>query len=104
MTETDPDFIKPDGTLTPPANPRRKTPGDGWTIIHTATLLNEDWEFDNVGWIVESADGTRSALTTNHEVVCTWTRQEAEEKLVETEASAASIRRALKLWPTWGES
>lgn len=68
-------------------------------VIHTATLLYSGWEMDNEGWIVELEDGTRAALTTSHGGVYPWTRQEAEEKLAETEASAASIRKALELWP-----
>ena len=68
-------------------------------IVHTATLLHRDWEMDNEGWIVELEDGRFVALTTDHGGVHTWTKQEAEEKLAETEASAASIRKALEHWP-----
>ena len=68
-------------------------------VLHTATLLHNGWELDNSGWIVEMEDGSKKALTTDHGGVCPWTREEAEEKLAETEASAASIRRALELWP-----
>lgn len=68
-------------------------------VIHTATILHEDWEMDNEGWIVKAADGTRTALTTNHGRLCPWTREEAEGKLAETEASAASLRKALEMWP-----
>lgn len=68
-------------------------------VLHTATLMYVGWEMDNSGWIVELEDGSRAALTTSHGGVCPWTREEAEEKLAETEASAASIRKALELWP-----
>ena len=73
--------------------------GNVKTVLHTATLLHNGWEMDNHGWIVEFEDGQQAALTTNHGGVYPWTRQEAEEKLAETEASAASIRKALSLWP-----
>ncbi len=68
-------------------------------VVHTATLLHNGWEMDNQGWIVEFEDGQRAALTTSHGGVYPWTKQEAEEKLAETEASAASIRKALEFWP-----
>lgn len=68
-------------------------------ILHTATLLYEGWEMDNKGWIVELDDGSRAALTTSHGGVYAWSKAEAEEKLAETEASAASIRKAIELWP-----
>ena len=39
------------------------------------------------------------ALTTDHGGMYAWDRAAAEEKLAEMEAAAASIRRALELWP-----
>jgi hypothetical protein len=68
-------------------------------VLHTATILHAGWDMDNEAKIVELEDGKREALTTSHGVECSWTREMAEKKLTETEASAASIRKALELWP-----
>jgi hypothetical protein len=68
-------------------------------VLHTATILHEGWEMDNKAWIVEMEDGVQCALTTSHGGVYLWTKIEAEEKLAELEASAASIRQALAMWP-----
>lgn len=66
-------------------------------LIHTSILLHNNWEMDNKGWSVEFKDGRRAALATNHSGACPWTRQEVEENLVGTEASVASICKALEL-------
>lgn len=79
-------------------NPRFKQMGVK-NVLHTADIMHVGWEMDNAGYIVQMTDGTHLALTTNHGGVCAWTRQEAEEKLAETEASLASIRKALEIWP-----
>lgn len=68
-------------------------------VIHQATILHDGWEMDNRAWIVEMESGEVVALTTSHGGLYRWTRAEAEEKLAETEGSAASIRKALELWP-----
>jgi hypothetical protein len=68
-------------------------------VVHTATILHTGWEMDNEAWIVDFEDDSRATVTTNHGGICQWSRQEAEQKLAETEASAASIRKALELWP-----
>jgi hypothetical protein len=68
-------------------------------VLHKATILHAGWDMDNEAQIVELDDGSRAALTTSHGVECAWTREMAEQKLAETEASAASIRKALELWP-----
>lgn len=70
--------------------------GNVKAVLHVATLLFEGWEMDNKGWIVEFEDGTRAAFTTSHGNLCEWTRSDAEERLAETERSAASIRKALE--------
>lgn len=67
--------------------------------ILTATILHKGWEMDNEAWIEEVSPGVLKAFTTNHGACCLWTRKEAEEKLKETEESAAAIRKALELWP-----
>lgn len=67
--------------------------------LFTATILHEGWEMDNQAWIVEMDDGSQAVFTTGHGRVCRWSRKDAEESLVEIEASAASIRRALELMP-----
>ena len=69
-------------------------------IVHRATLLHECWSLDNDGWIVQMDDGRQVALTTSDNGLCAWSREDAERKLKETEASVASIRKALELWPT----
>ena len=66
-------------------------------VVHTATLLHCGCEMDNEGWIVEFDNGRQAPLTTSHGKVFPLTRQEAEEKLAETEASAVSIHKALEL-------
>ena len=72
--------------------------GEIKAVLHTETILHNGWEMDNTAWIVELADGSRAALTTEHDGVYPWTKKQAEDKLAEAEASAASIRRALELW------
>lgn len=66
-------------------------------IVHTATILKEGWEMDNEGWVVELEDGSLAAYTTSHGGVYEWTLDEAVSSLEETEASAASIRRAIEI-------
>ena len=68
-------------------------------VLHTAKLLHDGWEMDNQGWIVELEDKRQIALTTDHGEVCVWTKEEAEEKLAETEKSALSLRSLLRHWP-----
>lgn len=68
-------------------------------IIHIATILHEGWEMDNRGYIVEFSGGSRLGLTTSHGGIYEWTLDEAREKLEETEESAASIRKAMELFP-----
>jgi hypothetical protein len=73
--------------------------GEVTAVLHEATVLHSGWEMDNQGWIVQLAQGGRAALTTEHGGVYLWTKADAEKKLAETEASAASLRKALELWP-----
>jgi TPP-dependent 2-oxoacid decarboxylase len=73
-------------------------------VLHTATILYNGWELDNYAWIVEWADGSIGALDTNHGGIYEWSKQEALEKLAETEASAESIRKALEMWPAGNET
>ena len=73
--------------------------GDIAEVLHEADILHAGWEMDNKAWIAKTVSGKVVALTTDHGGMYAWDRAEAEEKLAETEASAASIRRALELWP-----
>lgn len=66
-------------------------------VLHTARVLHSDWEMDNEAWVVEFEDGARAVLTTSHGGLYVAKRQEFEDKLRETEESAASIRRLLDL-------
>jgi hypothetical protein len=66
-------------------------------VLHTAKVLHESWEMDNEAWAVEFEDGTRAVLTTSHGGLYVADRAEFEDKLRETEESAASIRTLLGL-------
>jgi hypothetical protein len=68
-------------------------------VLYRVTILHAGWGMDNEAQIVELEGGRRVAMTTNHGVECLWTREMAEQKLAETETSAASIRKALEMWP-----
>ena len=68
-------------------------------VLYEADVLHAGWEMDNKAWIAKTVSGNVVAITTNHGGLCAWDRAEAEEKLAEMEAAAASIRRALELWP-----
>lgn len=66
-------------------------------VLHTAQVLYDGWETDNEAWVVEFEDGTRAVLTTSHGALYVADRAEFENKLRETEESAASIRTLLGL-------
>lgn len=68
-------------------------------VLHTAVILFDGWELDNRAWIVEMEDGSIAALTTAHSGLVRWTRDAAEQTLIESEKSAESIRQALAMWP-----
>jgi hypothetical protein len=68
-------------------------------ILHTAIILQEGWELDNRGWLVEMETGCILALTTNHGGICLWARDEAEEQLRKTNEAGTSLTQALSLWP-----
>ena len=64
-------------------------------VLHTAKVLHDGWEMDNEAWVVEFEDGTRAVFTTSHGGLYVADRAEFEDKLRETEESAASIRTLL---------
>lgn len=68
-------------------------------IITRALFLYEGWEMDNYAALVELADGRVVGIRTGHGAARLMERAEAEEKLRETELSAASIRDMLSNWP-----
>lgn len=69
------------------------------TVLAKATILHSGWDGDNHGFIISTENGIE-AFTTSHGQVCPWNRDEAQAKLIETEASALSIRKALEMWPS----
>lgn len=66
-------------------------------VLHTATVLHKGWEMDNQAWAVEFEDGTSGLLTTSHGALYVAELAELNEKLRETEASAASLRALLSM-------
>jgi len=66
-------------------------------VLHTAKVMHAGWEMDNEAWAVELEDGTRAVLTTSHGALYVADCGEFEDKLRETEESAASIRTLLGL-------
>lgn len=66
-------------------------------VLHVVTILHCGWELDNYGWIVEMADKSLKAFTTNHTGLCEWSLSELEEKIKETEESLTSLKEAQKL-------
>ena len=66
-------------------------------VVHVVTILHCGWELDNYGWIVEMADKSLKAFTTNHAGLCEWTLSELEEKIKETEESLTGLKEAQKL-------
>lgn len=66
----------------------RQNPIAPSTLIHTATVMHVGWEMDNYAWVHRMPDGT----------VELWgiTRDDLIEKIAETEASLASLRKALE--------
>lgn len=70
---------------------------DAVKVVHVATITHCGWEMDNQGWIVEMADKSLKAFTTNHGGLCEWSLSELEEKIKETEESLTSLKEAQKL-------
>lgn len=66
-------------------------------IIHEAQILRAGWEMDNEGCVVECENGELVGLTTNHGGLCKWELNELRAQLVQTEASATALRKALEL-------
>ena len=66
-------------------------------VLHTAKVLHDGWEMDNEAWAVEFEDGSRAVFWTSHGGLYVAERSEFEDKLRETEGSAASIRTLLAL-------
>jgi hypothetical protein len=64
-------------------------------ILHTVPILYAGWEADNVAWIVRMEDGTIKGFHTSHGGLYPWDVQEMEDKLKETEDSAAQLRAAI---------
>lgn len=68
-------------------------------VLHTALILHEGWEMDNRAWIVEMDDGSVAAFSTSHTGLRDWDLEHAKKHLELAEKSAASIRKALEMWP-----
>lgn len=66
-------------------------------VLCTAVVLHDGWEMDNEAWCVEFEDGTRGLMTTSHGWPYILDSDDFEDKLKETEESAASIRKLIGL-------
>jgi hypothetical protein len=76
---------------------RRGGYGKVSAIIHKATILHEDWEMDNYGWVVRMEDGSFRGFTTAHGSLVPWKIDGLLEKINETAESLQSLKKALDL-------
>jgi acylphosphatase len=71
--------------------------GEVTEIIFRATILHEEWEMDNHGWVVRMNDGTLRGYTTSHGRLHQWKYDAIRDKINETAESLVSLGKALDL-------
>ncbi len=64
-------------------------------VLAWAAVMHVGWELDNDAWAVKFDDGSIDLLTTNHGSISDGAREELQQKLEETEQSAAQLRQLL---------
>lgn len=71
-------------------------------LLLDATILHDEWELDNHGWIVRMEDDSIMAFTTNHGGIREWKKDSLIAKIKETSDSLKQLQSAFNWFTLMG--